>query len=69
MFIHDALLEAVLCGQSEVSARALQSTILALESPVEDGSGLTGMDLEFKVEYPAGLGCGSFESWSLRLSC
>ncbi|KAE8743781.1 hypothetical protein FOCC_FOCC009612 [Frankliniella occidentalis] len=48
MFIHDALLEAVLCGQSEVSARALQSTILALESPVEDGSGLVGMDLEFK---------------------
>lgn len=49
MFIHDALLEAVLCGQSEVPARALQNTIHALETPVQDGSAISGMDLEFKV--------------------
>lgn len=57
MFIHDALLEAVQCGQTEVPARAVPSTLQALETAVQDG--LTGMDLEFKVS--SGTASSGFE--------
>ncbi|XP_048832208.1 receptor-type tyrosine-protein phosphatase S isoform X3 [Brienomyrus brachyistius] len=46
-FIHDALLEAVACGSTEVPARSLYSYIQKL-SQVESGEHVTGMELEFK---------------------
>ncbi|XP_024084878.1 tyrosine-protein phosphatase Lar isoform X3 [Cimex lectularius] len=47
IFIHDALLEAVQCGNTEVPARNLHSHIQKLTQP-EPGDNITGMELEFK---------------------
>ncbi|XP_041059665.1 receptor-type tyrosine-protein phosphatase delta-like isoform X1 [Carcharodon carcharias] len=47
IFIHDALLEAVACGTTEVMARNLFSYIQKL-TQVEAGEHVTGMELEFK---------------------
>uniref|UniRef100_A0A672LKB7 protein-tyrosine-phosphatase n=1 Tax=Sinocyclocheilus grahami TaxID=75366 RepID=A0A672LKB7_SINGR len=60
-FIHEALLEAVACGNTEVAARSLCSYIQNL-SQVEAGEHVTGIELEFKVHliiinyfsYPTG---------------
>uniref|UniRef100_A0A8C1FC88 protein-tyrosine-phosphatase n=1 Tax=Cyprinus carpio carpio TaxID=630221 RepID=A0A8C1FC88_CYPCA len=46
-FIHEALLEAVACGNTEVAARSLYSYIQNL-SQVEAGEHVTGIELEFK---------------------
>ncbi|XP_068593708.1 receptor-type tyrosine-protein phosphatase S-like isoform X7 [Cebidichthys violaceus] len=46
-FIHEALLEAVACGNTEVAARSLFSYMQKL-SKVEPGEHITGMELEFK---------------------
>ncbi|XP_051170943.1 tyrosine-protein phosphatase Lar isoform X3 [Leptopilina boulardi] len=46
IFIHDALLEAVICGNTEVPARNLHSHIQKLMQPEIDI--ITGMELEFK---------------------
>ncbi|TNN78143.1 Receptor-type tyrosine-protein phosphatase S [Liparis tanakae] len=46
-FIHEALLEAVACGNTEVAARSLHSYMQKL-SKVETGEHITGMELEFK---------------------
>ncbi|XP_034939072.1 tyrosine-protein phosphatase Lar isoform X2 [Chelonus insularis] len=46
IFIHDALLEAVICGNTEVPARNLHSHIQKLMQPELDN--ITGMELEFK---------------------
>ncbi|XP_037386892.1 receptor-type tyrosine-protein phosphatase S-like isoform X7 [Pygocentrus nattereri] len=46
-FIHEALLEAVACGNTEVAARSLYSYMQKL-SQVESGEHVTGMALEFK---------------------
>lgn len=48
IFIHDALLEAVICGNTEVPARNLHSHINKLMQ-TELGDTVTGMELEFKV--------------------
>lgn len=47
-FIHEALLEAVGCGNTEVPARSLYAYIQKL-AQVEPGEHVTGMELEFKV--------------------
>ncbi|XP_064190677.1 protein tyrosine phosphatase receptor type Db isoform X14 [Anguilla rostrata] len=47
IFIHDALLEAVACGNTEVPARNLYAYIQKL-THVEHGENVTGMELEFK---------------------
>lgn len=47
IFIHDALLEAVTCGNTEVPARNLGAHIQKLSQP-EPGETVTGMELEFK---------------------
>ncbi|KAK3869100.1 hypothetical protein Pcinc_025578 [Petrolisthes cinctipes] len=47
IFIHDALLEAVVAGPSEVPARSLHSHIQKLMA-CEPGENVTGMELEFK---------------------
>lgn len=49
-FIHEALLEAVACGNTEVAARSLYSYMQKL-SKVETGEHVTGMELEFKVGH------------------
>ncbi|XP_014978055.2 PREDICTED: receptor-type tyrosine-protein phosphatase S isoform X6 [Rhinopithecus bieti] len=46
-FIHEALLEAVGCGNTEVPARSLYAYIQKL-AQVEPGEHVTGMELEFK---------------------
>lgn len=48
VFIHDALLEAVTCGNTEVPARNLYAYIQKL-TQIETGENVTGMELEFKV--------------------
>ncbi|KAG0721326.1 Tyrosine-protein phosphatase Lar [Chionoecetes opilio] len=48
IFIHDALLEAVIAGATEVPARSLHGHIQKL-MVVEQGDNVTGMELEFKV--------------------
>ena len=48
IFIHDALLEAVTCGETEVSVRNLPMHIQQL-SQMDVGTTVTGMELEFKV--------------------
>ena len=47
IFIHDALMEAIICGNTEVPARNLHNHIqkLMLTDPSEN---ITGMELEFK---------------------
>ncbi|XP_058886209.1 receptor-type tyrosine-protein phosphatase delta-like isoform X21 [Acipenser ruthenus] len=47
IFIHDALLEAVTCGTTEVPARNLYAYIQKL-TQIESGENVTGMELEFK---------------------
>lgn len=47
IFIHDALLEAVTCGNTEVPARNVSVHIQKLMQP-EPGETVTGMELEFK---------------------
>ncbi|XP_015245138.1 PREDICTED: receptor-type tyrosine-protein phosphatase delta-like isoform X10 [Cyprinodon variegatus] len=47
IFIHDALLEAVTCGNTEVPARNLYSYIQRL-TQIEPGENVTGMEVEFK---------------------
>uniref|UniRef100_H9GDR5 protein-tyrosine-phosphatase n=1 Tax=Anolis carolinensis TaxID=28377 RepID=H9GDR5_ANOCA len=46
-FIHDSLLEAVACGNTEVPARNLYTYIQKL-AQIEAGEHVTGMELEFK---------------------
>ncbi|XP_034559159.1 receptor-type tyrosine-protein phosphatase S-like isoform X1 [Notolabrus celidotus] len=46
-FIHESLLEAVACGNTEVAARSLYSYMQKL-SKVESGEHVIGMELEFK---------------------
>jgi len=50
IFIHDALLEAVTCGDTEVAVRNLPVHIQHL-SQMEPGTTVTGMELEFKVRF------------------
>ena len=50
IFIHDAILEAVLSGSTEVLARNLFAHIQKLTQP-DPGETVTGMELEFKVHY------------------
>ncbi|XP_042566396.1 receptor-type tyrosine-protein phosphatase delta isoform X2 [Clupea harengus] len=47
VFIHDALLEAVTCGNTEVPARNLYTYIQKL-TQIETGENVSGMELEFK---------------------
>jgi len=49
IFIHDALLEAVQSGNTEVHARNLCAHIQKLTLAEHGGAGVTGMELEFKV--------------------
>lgn len=49
IFIHDALLEAVTCGETEVPVRSLPMHIQQL-SQMDPGLTVTGMELEFKVK-------------------
>lgn len=47
IFIHDALLEAIICGNTEVPARNLHNHIQKLMQ-TEPGENITGMEMEFK---------------------
>ncbi|XP_055295997.1 tyrosine-protein phosphatase Lar isoform X4 [Sitodiplosis mosellana] len=47
IFIHDAILEAIICGSTEVPARNLHNHIQKLMQ-TEPGENITGMEMEFK---------------------
>ncbi|XP_037047701.1 tyrosine-protein phosphatase Lar isoform X5 [Bradysia coprophila] len=47
IFIHDAILEAIICGNTEVPARNLHNHIQKLMQ-TETGENITGMEMEFK---------------------
>lgn len=47
IFIHDAILEAIICGSTEVVARNLHNHIQKLMQ-TEPGENITGMEMEFK---------------------
>lgn len=47
IFIHDAILEAIICGSTEVPARNLHAHIQKLMQ-TEPGENITGMEMEFK---------------------
>lgn len=47
IFIHDAILEAIICGNTEVPARNLHNHIQKLMQ-TEPGENITGMEMEFK---------------------
>ncbi|KAG8127012.1 hypothetical protein E2320_022133 [Naja naja] len=57
-FIHDSLLEAVACGNTEVPARNLYTYIQRL-AQIEVGEHVTGMELEF---ISANLPCNKFKN-------
>ena len=59
IFIHDALLEAVIAGTTEVPARSLHGHIQKLMA-VEPGENVTGMELEFKVSNTYLFSCSCF---------
>lgn len=48
IFIHEVLLEAVVCGSTEVPARNLYTHIQKL-TQIPAGDSVTTMELEFKV--------------------
>ena len=48
IFIHDAILEAVICGNTEVPADKL-GTHLEMLTVLHPGENYTGLNLEFKV--------------------
>ncbi|XP_046660338.1 tyrosine-protein phosphatase Lar isoform X5 [Homalodisca vitripennis] len=66
IFIHDALLEAVICGNTEVPARNLHQHINRLMQ-TELGDPITGMELEFKKL--SNIRCDSSRFVSASLPC
>ncbi len=65
MFIHDALMEAVSSGNTEIPARNLYAHIQKLTQP-EPGETVTGMELEFKVPLPPQLYTSEHERKLIR---
>ena len=47
IFIHDAILESVTCGDTEIEAGDLRKRLVQLKTT--DESGRTGLDLQFAV--------------------
>lgn len=50
IFIYDAILEAVICGNTEIPVDKLQAHVEMLTTPLP-GENFKGIDVEFKVEY------------------
>jgi len=48
IFIYDAILEAVICGNSEIPVDKLQAHVEMLTTPLP-GENFKGIDVEFKV--------------------
>lgn len=57
IFVHEALLEAAVCGNTEVPARNLYAHIQKL-TQVPAGEAVTAMELEFKVSRSGLYGFG-----------
>ena len=47
MFIHDAILESVMCGDTQINAGDLRKKLKPLQE--KDQSGQTQLDLQFSV--------------------
>lgn len=54
VFIHDALVEAILCGDTEVAASRLHAYVERLLTPLRDGN--TPLDQQLKVTCADALG-------------
>jgi netrin-G3 ligand len=50
-FIHDAILEALLCGDTQISAFDLQRVVERLTQTEEENGGKTGFEQQFEVNY------------------
>lgn len=50
MFVHDAVLDFLLCGVTEIEAEQLSSEIQRLEQK-DQNTYLTGFELEFQVSH------------------
>ena len=48
MFIHDAVLEALICGETQIPAQLLPDTVKQLDS-CDQQSGKTGYEIQFEV--------------------
>lgn len=64
IFIHEALLEAATCGNTEVPARNLYAHIQKLTQP-PPGETVTAMELEFKVTEAHSLNTRSHTWWGI----
>jgi netrin-G3 ligand len=50
-FIHDAVLEALLCGDTQIPAFDLQQVVERLTQTEEENGGKTGFEQQFEVYY------------------
>ena len=67
IFIHDVILESVVCGDTQIEAGDLRKRLAQLKT--RDRSGNTGMDLQFAVMYihtltHLSLLCNIYRLWS-----
>ena len=52
-FIHDAVLETVICGDTQIPASDIQRALHQLKKPDKnfDGPEMTGFDKQFQVKH------------------
>ncbi len=50
MFIHNALLELLTCGDTEVAAANMRIAIGRLSRPIEERSEITGFQKQYEVQ-------------------
>lgn len=68
LFIHDAVLEAVLAGHTEVPARSLAAHVQSLLQTLP-GEACTGMEMEFKASSLSLVLCGLHILYSVLTCC
>ena len=50
-FIHDAVLEALICGDTRIPASDLRQVVESLTQRDEENGGKTGFEQQFQVKY------------------
>jgi len=62
IFIHDAILESVMCGDTQINASEFGAALLTLKSRTQSGE--TGFEHQFKVSIHEHM-VYMYEMWSL----
>ena len=62
MFIHDAVLESLTCGDSQIPASGLSGAVKKLKEK-DSESGRTGFETQFHVCTTTFFGCIIIQSW------